>query len=71
MLNACCQLFLIGVDDLISLSLRSGDDKVQRLTGITTKNKTIKAGTFFVIESGRDLLLDQKVTPPFLGLLKL
>jgi len=62
---------LIDVDDLISLSLRFGDDKVQRLAGITTKNKTIKAGTFFAIESGADLLLDQKVIPPFLGLLKL
>ena len=61
----------MGVDELISLSLRSRDDKVQRLAVITTKNKAIKAGTFFAIESGADLSLDQKVIPPFLGLLKL
>jgi hypothetical protein len=61
----------MGVDELISLSLRSRDDKVQRLAVITTKNKAIKAGTFFAIELRADLSLDQKVIPPFLGLLKL
>ena len=42
----------MGVNELISLSLRSRDDKIQRLAVITTKNKAIKAGTFFAIESG-------------------
>jgi hypothetical protein len=63
---------LIGVDDLISLPFYGlGDDKVQRLAGITPKIKARRACTLLGDRSGADLLLDQKVIPPFLRLLKL